>query len=143
MLRVGLTGGLASGKSTVAAHLSSSGLPTSEREVLITNGAQQALSLAASFFLQRGDVAVLENPTYPGAIDAANAAGARIVPLAVSFDGARVDALAGILASASPKLVYLNPVDNEGLTRVDRGSPSQRRPSCSKRRPRTATTACS
>lgn len=96
-------------RAAVAEHLSRTGLPTSAREVLITNGAQQALSLAASFFLQRGDVVVLENPTYSGAIDAANAAGGRIVPLPVSFDGARVDVLAGLLGSASPKLVYLNP----------------------------------
>jgi DNA-binding transcriptional MocR family regulator len=96
-------------RRTVAEYFERSGLPTTERQILITNGAQQALSLAAAFFLQRGDVAVLENPTYAGAIDAANAAGGRIVPLPVSFDGARVDVLRDLLAGASPKLVYLNP----------------------------------
>jgi DNA-binding transcriptional MocR family regulator len=96
-------------RRAVAESFERSGLPTTERQVLITNGAQQALSLAAAFFLQRGDVMVLENPTYAGAIDAATAAGARIVPLPVSFDGARVDVLRDLLAGASPKLVYLNP----------------------------------
>jgi DNA-binding transcriptional MocR family regulator len=96
-------------RRAVAECFERSGLPTTERQVLITNGAQQALSLTAAFFLQRGDVMVLENPTYAGAIDAANAAGARIVPVPVSFDGARVDVLRELLAGASPKLVYLNP----------------------------------
>ncbi len=49
--------------------------------MLVSNGAQQAIGLAASLFLERGDAVVVESPTYLGAIDIFSAQGARLVPV--------------------------------------------------------------
>ena len=96
-------------QQAIADYLSAKGVPTTARQVLVTNGAQQALSLAMAFFVQRGEPVAMENPTYPGAIDAATAVGAQLLSIPVDPDGARISALADLLASRSPKLVYLNP----------------------------------
>lgn len=96
-------------QAAVAQQLTARGLPTSPRQVLITNGAQQAISLAMAFLLHRGDLVAIESPSYPGARDAATAAGAQIVPIPVGMDGARLGSLADILARHAPRLVYLNP----------------------------------
>jgi len=96
-------------QEAIAHRLTAKGLPTTANQVLVTNGAQQAISLATAFFVQRGDAVALENPTYPGAIDAASAVGAQLLPIPGGMDGARVSALADILGSRNPKLVYLNP----------------------------------
>ena len=96
-------------RRAIAEYLTSGGLPTTEAHVLVTNGAQQAFSLAASFFVQRGERVALENPTYPGAIDAATAVGAQLVSLPVGVEGVQVNTLREALVAASPKLVYLNP----------------------------------
>src|SRR5438128_2375778 len=58
-------------QEAIAQHLTSRGLPTVPNQILVTNGAQQAISLAIAFFVQRGEAVALENPTYPGAMDAA------------------------------------------------------------------------
>ncbi|MDP9005656.1 MAG: aminotransferase class I/II-fold pyridoxal phosphate-dependent enzyme, partial [Actinomycetota bacterium] len=61
----------------LAEAYSASGLATSAAEILVTTGAQQALSLVASLYLRRGDPVVVDHPTYPGALDVFRAAGAR------------------------------------------------------------------
>lgn len=96
-------------RQAIADYHTARGLPSNAAQVLVTNGAQQAISLANAFFVQRGEAVALENPTYPGAIDAATSVGAHALPLPVGVEGARVDALADVLANRSPRLVYLNP----------------------------------
>src|SRR5256885_2433008 len=68
-------------QEAIAEHLTRRGLPTTPKQVLVTNGAQQAISLATAFLVQRGEAVALENPTYPGAIDAATAVGAQLIPI--------------------------------------------------------------
>lgn len=46
------------------------GVPTAPDRILVTNGAQQALSLLARAFLRPGDRVLVETPTYPGALEA-------------------------------------------------------------------------
>ncbi|MGH2717494.1 MAG: PLP-dependent aminotransferase family protein [Actinomycetota bacterium] len=96
-------------RRAIAEHLTAKGLPTVPGEVLVTNGAQQAISLAMAFLAQRGDTVAIENPSYPGAIDAAAGVGAQVVPILVGVNGAGVGALGDILATRSPRVVYLNP----------------------------------
>lgn len=45
------------------------GLPTSPEQILVTAGAQQALSLLARLLLTPGDRVLVETPTYPGALE--------------------------------------------------------------------------
>src|SRR5215217_4675901 len=71
----------------IAAQLSNDGLPSDAEQVLVTNGAQHAFVLCAMLCLQRGDTALLEDPTYFGAIDACRAVGARIATLPVAPAG--------------------------------------------------------
>lgn len=86
-----------------------SGAPTLPDEVLVTSGAQQAISLLAAHYLQRGDAVIVETPTYAGAIDAFSRAGARLIPVPMGSEGIRLELLAEALASAKPRLVYLMP----------------------------------
>ncbi|HYN98239.1 MAG TPA: PLP-dependent aminotransferase family protein [Actinomycetota bacterium] len=96
-------------RQEIAGMYSRAGVPTLPEEILVTTGAQQAISLLAGHYLQRGDAVVVESPTYSGAIDAFSRAGARLIPVAVGSDGVRLDQLAEALASAKPRLVYLMP----------------------------------
>ena len=101
--------GLPALRSAIAAYLSRGGLPTTEEQVLVTCGAQQAVAISAAAFLRRGDGVILENPTYLGAIDIFTNLGARLLPLAVERDGVRADALRDLASKAAPRLVYLMP----------------------------------
>jgi DNA-binding transcriptional MocR family regulator len=101
--------GVPSLRKAVARHLSRSGLPTSDDEVLVTTGAQQAIVLTAAAFLQPGDAVVVEDPTYVGAIDAFRSVGARIVPVVVGPDGAPPAAIREAVVRHNARLVYLMP----------------------------------
>ena len=61
-------------RRAVAAHLTSLGLPTDERRLLVTAGAQQAISLVMAYYLRPNELLLVEDPTFPGAIDAASTA---------------------------------------------------------------------
>jgi DNA-binding transcriptional MocR family regulator len=76
-------------------------------EILVTSGARQALDLVARAILSPGDVAVVESPTFAGALASLQATGARVLPLPVDADGPDVDALERILARHEIKLVAL------------------------------------
>jgi DNA-binding transcriptional MocR family regulator len=101
--------GLPALRQAIATYLSARGLPTLEEEVLVTCGAQQAIAIAGAAFLRRGDAVVLENPTYLGAIDIFTSLGARLTPVPVGREGARVEALRDIAARTAPRLIYLMP----------------------------------
>jgi DNA-binding transcriptional MocR family regulator len=96
-------------RHAVAAQLTARGLPTTEAEVLITGGAQQAISLVAACYLTPGQLVVLEDPTFPGAIDAFRAVGARLLTVPVHDSGADIELLAATIAQSTVKAVYLIP----------------------------------
>ena len=100
--------GLPGLRQAVARLVTGWGLPTDEQQIVITTGAQQALSTAAACWVRPGDTVLVEDPTYPGALSAFGAAGARLVGLAVDRHGVRPDALRAALAE-HPVLAYLQP----------------------------------
>jgi DNA-binding transcriptional MocR family regulator len=95
-------------RKAVADSLSRADLPTVAEQVLITSGAQQAISLVAGLLVPRGETVAVEDPTYIGAIDVFSAAGARLVPLPSDSDGVDVDRLRPMLETR-PRLLYLVP----------------------------------
>src|SRR3954454_18895239 len=60
--------GLPSLRRAAAPHLGRQGASASADEIVITNGAQQAIALAGTCLLRPGDTVAVEAPTYPGAI---------------------------------------------------------------------------
>lgn len=104
-----LPAGLPELRRGIAKRLDARGLPTREDQVLVTSGAQQAIGLVASLFLQRGDAVALESPTYLGAMDLFTNAGAHLVPVPVGDRGVSAEVLRDVVKRASPRLVYLVP----------------------------------
>jgi 2-aminoadipate transaminase len=79
-------------------------------ELLITSGAIEALELVGKSFLDRGDVVVVEAPTYVGAIMAFRSFEAEVVAVPMDDDGLEVDELERRLAAGlRPTLVYTIP----------------------------------
>lgn len=101
--------GLPELRHAIAEYFTRTGLPTHSEQILVTSGAQQALSLAASLYVQRGDTVLVENPTYFGALDTFRALGARLLPIPVDQDGLRIDILQRALGATFSRLLYLTP----------------------------------
>jgi DNA-binding transcriptional MocR family regulator len=102
--------GLAELRDAIAQRYTKRGLPTTADQVMVTLGALHGISLIARTLVSRGDRAVVENPTYPHALDALRSAGARLVPVSVTTaDGWDEVALEQVLQRTSPSLGYLMP----------------------------------
>ena len=93
----------------VAERLTGRGLPSSGRDLIITTGSQQALSLLATALIDPGTVVAVESPTYLAALQCFQLAGATLVPVASDRDGVDPDDLARVLARHRPTLLYLVP----------------------------------
>ncbi|WP_222842185.1 PLP-dependent aminotransferase family protein [Endozoicomonas montiporae] len=85
-------------------------------QVVITQGAQQALDLCARLLLNPGDPAAMENPGYTGARRALHATGAHVTALPVDEHGVMVSALEQL--DPPPKLVYVTPAHHYPLGSV-------------------------
>ncbi len=79
---------------------------------LITNGAQQGIDLIARALVRRGDVVLVEDPTYPGALAAFHRAGAQLVPVTTDADGLDPAAFRRAVEQHRPVLAYLMGVHN-------------------------------
>lgn len=99
--------GLPGLRTAIAARYSALGLPTGPDEILVTTGAQQAVELLFTFFGRDRGAIVVENPTYAGALDAARAAGARVIGVDTGDAGVRLAELRDKLERFPVRLVYL------------------------------------
>ena len=79
------------------------------RDLLITSGSQQALTLVATVLLEPGDRVLVEEPSYLAALQCFQLAGAQAVPVPCDEDGLDPEALAELVIEHRPKLLYTIP----------------------------------
>ncbi|HEU5196345.1 MAG TPA: PLP-dependent aminotransferase family protein [Methylomirabilota bacterium] len=80
------------------------GIVCEPEQIVITSGSQQGFDLAARVLLDPGDVAVVEEPHYPGVTIPFEAAGVRLARVPVDAAGLRTDRL-----PACARLAYVTP----------------------------------
>jgi DNA-binding transcriptional MocR family regulator len=113
-------------REAVAARYTERGVRTTADQILVTNGAQQALHLLLTLLATPGDRVLVDAPAYPRTLSAIHAARARAVPVPLTPGGWDAHAWADVVTAASPRLAitipdYHNPT---GLTMAagDRGA---------------------
>jgi GntR family transcriptional regulator/MocR family aminotransferase len=84
---------------------SSRGLTCAAEQIVITSGAQQAISLCAQLLVQAGDGVAVENPGYRAAGHAFAIAGARLQGITVDEEGMQ----SAELARSDCKMAYVTP----------------------------------
>jgi DNA-binding transcriptional MocR family regulator len=125
--------GLPALRQAVAEDYTARGLPTEPGQILVTNGAQGAITLISRLLLRPGDRMVVEAPSYPNALDSFRAAQARLVPVPVptpepepapgatsseTHADAPDNALEEALTQLRPRLVYSIPFFQNPTGRV-------------------------
>lgn len=94
-------------RQALANYLNSSrGLRCKPEQVVITQGAQQALALCAQLLIEPGDAALVEEPGYSGARKAFASAGAELQPVQLGGNGLNVAALPD---GGNHRLLYTTP----------------------------------
>jgi DNA-binding transcriptional MocR family regulator len=102
-----LPAGLPALRRAVAGYYADLGLPTTEDQIVITSGAQQALRLVATALLEPGAPVLIEEPSFRGAIEVLRAAGARLIPVPSGPAGIDVAALRAAVRAHRPVLVLI------------------------------------
>jgi 2-aminoadipate transaminase len=109
-LQYGPTEGFAPLKDYLVDAMQRYELPAGRKNVLFTNGSQQALDLIGRVFINQGDKIITGKPTYLGAIQAWNVYGPEYVTVSLDEDGMRVDELEKALAAnPTAKFIYVLP----------------------------------
>jgi GntR family transcriptional regulator/MocR family aminotransferase len=81
-------------REAIASHLwRSRAVVCDPSQIVIVNGSQQAIDLAARVLLKPGDRVVIENPHYQGAREIFRAVGASLFPVRVDQEGLVTDSL--------------------------------------------------
>jgi GntR family transcriptional regulator/MocR family aminotransferase len=85
----------------------SRGIIVDWQQVVIFSGTQPTLDLIARLFLDAGDLAVVEDPGFPGARRTFTSLGAKIAAIPIDDHGLKVKEFAAL--PVVPKLLYLTP----------------------------------
>lgn len=86
------------------------GVACTAEDVLILQGSQQGLDLAARMFVDPGDVIITEDPTFLGALIAFNPCEPVYAPVPVDRDGMRMEALeSALVANPRARMIYTVP----------------------------------
>jgi DNA-binding transcriptional MocR family regulator len=123
--------GLPALRAAVARRFTARGLPTTADQVLITSGGQAAIALVLAALVTPGDRVLVEHPTYPNALEAVHARGARCVPVPLDLESAGADAwelelVTAAVRDAAPRLAYLIP-DHQNPTGALLDAPGRER----------------
>ncbi len=108
-LQYGPTEGYFPLRQQVASIMSDKGVDCTPDEVQISSGSQQALDLLGRVFLDKGDVVLVENPTYLGAIQAFELYEPQFAAVATDDEGMIPEALEESIIEHRPKMIYLVP----------------------------------
>jgi DNA-binding transcriptional MocR family regulator len=101
--------GLPDLRAAIASHLTErAGLPAGPAQVLVTTGGQQALDLLIRSEVLPGQPVAVEDPTFPGVLDALHRAGAAVIGMPAG-GGLDPERLEHVVRTHRPALVYLIP----------------------------------
>ena len=96
-------------RQAVADRYSAAGVPTQPGQIMVTSGAQHALTIIIRTLADRQDRILVEHPSYPHALDAIRSAKFRPVPVAFAESGWDLAAMETAMVQQQPKLAYLVP----------------------------------
>jgi len=101
--------GLAPLRAAIADRYTRQGLPTTADSIVVTHGAQQAISLVLSVLCGPGDVVVCEETTWPGLTDVVARQGGRCFGVRMDDGGIDTVELRAAVERLRPVAIALNP----------------------------------
>lgn len=101
--------GLPELRDAIAQRFTARGVETSADEIIVTSGALNAVNLILATLGTRGERALVEQPTFPHALEALQRHGYRLAPTPVDVDGWDIGHVTDTLLRGRPHLAYLIP----------------------------------
>lgn len=102
--------GMASLREQVAVILRRNAIDADASNVLLTQGATQALDLVVRTLLRPGDTVLVEDPCYCNLLQILQLAGLRVIGVERTVEGHNAEQLAEVVAREQPKAFFVNTV---------------------------------
>lgn len=96
-------------KTAIKAYIQGNGINAGTKQIMVTSGSQQSIEFFARTIIDSGDVVLVEEPTYIGAIQAFESYDAKIIGIPMDDEGIRLDILESCLIKYRPKFIYTQP----------------------------------
>lgn len=109
ILQYGTTEGFGPLREKLAMEASMFGITAVKENVLLTTGAQQVIDLMAKAFLDKGDVVLVENPTFLAALNVFKMYEAKIIGVDTDENGILPEDLEKKIREHRPKMLYMIP----------------------------------
>lgn len=109
ILQYGATEGWPELRQACAPWFQSFGVKAAPEDILPVTGSTQAIDLLCKAMINPGDVILVENPSFLGALQTMKLYQAKLVPIQTDENGAIPEALEAAIIEHSPKLIYLIP----------------------------------
>ena len=109
ILQYGATEGFIPLRASTHKYLLDSGVPCQESEILPTSGSTQGMDLLLKALIDPGDVVLVEDPTFLGALQTIKTYHAKIVAVPSDENGILPDELEKAMKEYKPKLAYIIP----------------------------------
>jgi len=111
VLSYGPTEGERGLRAALLAELRRRGTAAGDDQLLITAGGTQGLDLVCKLFVDRGDLVLVETPTYSNGVAIVTSYEGEVLRCPVDAEGLRTDLIPGLVAKAgrAPKLIYTVP----------------------------------
>ncbi len=110
VLSYGDSEGYAPLREAIAARMRARGVAAADaRNTIILTGSTQGIMVVAQSLAEPGDEIVVEQPSYPGALQIFQICGLRAIAVPVDDDGMRVDHVEAILRTRRPRFIYTMP----------------------------------
>jgi len=104
-----LPAGLPALRRALADMHTAHGTPTSPDQIVVTTGAQQAVTLCTLLLVRPDDEVIVEAPSFSGTLDVFRTRGARVTPVPVDDEGVDARAVVRAVDAGRPAAVYLMP----------------------------------
>lgn len=109
MLEYGDSQGFGRHREALASWLATRGFKARAEHLIISGGAQQALTIALGAVTRPGDVLLVEAYSYPGIRNLARFFGLTLIPVAMDADGLDPAALEQVCRAQQPRALYCMP----------------------------------
>ena len=104
----------------ICLQMTARGVEAAPENVLLVSGAQQGIHLAGSAFLNPGDRALVQTPTYPGALQILAACGAMVADMNETGGDEKAGLVYAMSTFQNPTGITLSEIERRGILQIAR-----------------------
>lgn len=96
-------------RESISTLLKVKNISASPKDIMVLSGSMQGIDFIGRAFINKGDVVIVEEPTFLGALQLFKLAGAKVIGVSMDSDGIKIDILEILLNKYKPKFIYTIP----------------------------------